>query len=449
MLGAASIAPGAIKTRYGGTLAIRLNEPTSFSLNTANYSNQIFCSLIYENFFYLNAKGEIFSNLFQSTIYDSNSKVLALALKDNLSFSNGKPLTANHILISLKIYLSQKLLSSSKLSKIVKNIRLADNQVLVELFFDTPDILSMLAAPELVVMADTEQSQAFSGPFYPDQWEKSRFLILKANPFYPGGRTYLDAVKMTFTDDGLPEIFLAKPAITRKDYREFDSGIFQNIYLCFPQPDVGQNTRIALFTLMQRFNEASGLGFAKLHSLTRDDESPVSIQIKTIPAARVTSILKYADIKLYILSSLTEIENSLNQFLKDERVKIETLFIDDNQFSNFLETAAVKFLLIDKIFQKKNPIEEKISQILKETSFSQFNEKYLRMLSELQEVAYIHNQELLLEQVAKINEAIIRDGFILPLFQKHYSLYLKNTIKGAEVDGFGRPLLHRATIGNE
>ncbi len=66
----AALLGGAIKPYYGGEITMRLNEPTSFHLNTANYSNLIFYSLIYENFFFLKKNGEITSNVFQDYRYD-------------------------------------------------------------------------------------------------------------------------------------------------------------------------------------------------------------------------------------------------------------------------------------------------------------------------------------------------------------------------------------------
>ena len=68
----------AIKPYYGGEINIRLNEPASFNLNTANYSNLIFYSLIYENFFYLKKDGEIFSNVFQEYRYIADYHIFAL-----------------------------------------------------------------------------------------------------------------------------------------------------------------------------------------------------------------------------------------------------------------------------------------------------------------------------------------------------------------------------------
>jgi MarR-like DNA-binding transcriptional regulator SgrR of sgrS sRNA len=437
----------AIKPYYGGEINIRLNEPTSFHLNTANYSNLIFYSLIYENFFYLKKSGEITSHVFQDYRYDAAGKTLFLTVKDNLSFSNGKALTAKNIKVSLKVFMGADLFAASKLSKVVKDVRISENQVAIELLADNPDILSLMTAPELVVLAEDEQS--FSGAFYPQEWEKNNHLTLRANPYYSGGRTYLDSVRITFSESPAPDLFLGSPNQFKESCQEFDSGIYQNIYLCFLQSDVGQNTKIALYSLLKRFNEASGSRYLELHALTADEESPISIQIKTLSRQKTASILKNSEFKLYILASLSNLEKDLTAFLKESSLRIETQFIDDSQFMAFLNSSDIKYVLIDKIFQKKAPAEEKISRILKESSFNQFNARYLRMLSELDEARFSNSQELLTEQIARISEAIVNDGFIFPLFHKNYSLYVRRTCPDLEVDYFGRPLLQKVGKNND
>ncbi len=433
--------PGAIQPHYGGEMVLRLNEPSSFHLNTANYSNLIFYSLLYENLFFLKQDGGITSNIFRETRYDAAARALTLTLKDNLSFSNGKPLTARNIQVSLKVFLASDLYAASRLSKRVKNVRLAEGQVVIELLGDFPDIVRLLTAPELVVLAEDEQS--FSGMFYPQEWEKNRHLVLRANPFYAGGRPYLDGVRIIFSESQAPDLFLGNPGQFKDQFLEFDAGIFQNVYLCFLHPDIGQNTKIALYSLLKRFNEASGGRFRELNSLTSDDESPVAIRIRTLSAQKTAAILKTSDIKLYALSSLASLEADLSSFLKGSGLKIETQFVDNSEFASFLQSAVVKYVLVDRIFQKSTPPEEKLSRIVKESSFNRFNAQYLRMLSELDEARTSNSEEMLVEQIARISEAIVNDGFILPLFQKPYSLYVRKKWPALEVDAFGRPLLQK------
>jgi MarR-like DNA-binding transcriptional regulator SgrR of sgrS sRNA len=437
----------AIKPYYGGEIVIRLNEPSSFHLNTANYSNLIFYSLIHESFFCLKKDGEIGSNVFQEYRYDAAAKTLFLTLKDNLSFSNGKPLTARNIQVSLKVFMASNLFAASRLSQAVKSVRIHEDRVAIELLADHPDIVSLLTAPELVVLAENEQS--FSGLFYPQEWEKGRHMILRANPYYAGGRPYLDRVRVTFSESPAPDLFLSAPGQFKDSFLEFASGIYQNVYLCFLQPDIGQNTKIALYSLLKRFNEATGWRFRDLNSLTSDDESPIAIRIKQLSPQKTAAILKTSEIKLYALSSLSSMEKDLSAYLMDTKLKIETQFIDNSEFASFLDSAAIKYALIDKIFQTKAPAEEKISRIVKESSFNRFNAQYLRMISELDEARFSNSQALLIEQIARISEAVVNDGFIFPLFQKSYSLYVRKSWPALEIDYFGRPLLQKVSKNHD
>ncbi len=256
-------------------------------------------------------------------------------------------------------------------------------------------------------------------------------------------------MRVSFSESPAPDLFLSGPGQFKDSCLEFDSGIYQNIYLCFLQGDIGQNTKVALYSLLKRFNEATGWRYRELNSLTSDDESPIAIRIKTLTPQKTASILKYSEIKLHALSSLSSLEKDLTAFLKESNLRIETLFIDDSQFRASLDSTSIKYALVDKIFQKKTPPEEKISRILKETSFNQFNAKYLRLLSELDEARFSNSQELLTEQIARISEAIVGDGFILPLFQKNYSLYVRRSWPALEIDDYGRPLLQKVGKANE
>jgi MarR-like DNA-binding transcriptional regulator SgrR of sgrS sRNA len=433
----------AIKTYYGGEISIRLNEPASFTFSSSTYSNLIFYALIHENFFYLRENGEIFSNIFSIYEYDKSKKTLVMQLRENLSFSNGDAITARNVKISLNLFLNQNLASAKKIRRIIKHINSVGNTIYIELLYDTPEIVSFLTVPELVLLSAGKQS--FSGLFYPHEWEKNEYLVLKPNTYYAGGRSFLDSFKVYFYDEKNPDIFLSNPGEFKEyGYREYDSGIYQNVYISFPKGQIGKNTRTALYSFLKQFYIS--LGNSELNSLTSDQESPVSISIKRFSNRRMRTILRYSNISLYILSSLSGIENSLNEFLGKKGVSLKTIYISENQLVEYLNNTTIQYLLLGKVFGKRMPLDEKIKKILQEMSFSRFNEKYLKMLNELDEVKYLKNEELLIDQIARIIEKIISDGFMLPISQKRYSLYIKNKIKGVEMDYYGRPLFHKAGI---
>lgn len=429
-----------IKIPYGGEVGIRLNEPASFTFLSSNYSNIIFYALIYENFFYLKSDGQIFSHVFHSHDYDRNSKTLVLHVKEGLGFSDGSRVTEKEIMVSLNLFLNKNLFTAKQLRKIIKNIRTGKNTVYIELLYDREDIVGLLTVPELILVSGR---QSFSGIFYPHEWVKGKYIILKPNKFYPGGRTYLDSVKVMFTDEVNADVFLAEPgAFKDYGYQEFNSGIYQNVYITFPQGTVGKNTKIALFTLLKQFYESRGSG--ALNSLTSDDESPIAINIKGLSNWRMRSILKYSKINLYIFSSLNSDAADFNEFLGRKGVPLETIYISENQMVEYLNNTPVKYLLQEKIFSRRMTLDEKIQKILQEMIFSRFDEGYLKLLNELDELRFLKNEELLIEHISKIIEKIINDGIMLPISQKKFSLFVKNGIRRIEIDYYGRPLFQKA-----
>jgi len=427
----------AIKVRYGGEISLRLNEPDSFSFSPSNYSNMIFYSLIYENLFFLKGEGTISSNLFSSYKYEKSHKTLVLKLKKNLSFSNGDPILSSDVQESIQAFLALNLESAKKARNIVKSVYTREYQVLLELHYDFPGIVSLLTAPELVLLPGT--GFRYSGLFYPSEKVQDKHIILKPNKHYPGGSSYLDSLKVVFYDFYYPDVFLGGPSQDVKNYNEFKGGVYQNIYILFPKKQVGQNTRIALFSLLRLFFEETGMD--ELNAFTSNDESPISLNIKQFPDYKIRKILKYSKIKLYIPNSLNNIEVSLKEFLQKKRIPLETIYLGDNQLYNFLNNDnKVEHLVLGKVFNKRMPIEAKVKKIIKELTFSRFNEKYLNLINELEEVEFLKNEEMLINHLSGIIEQIIKDGFLLPIAQERYSIYVNRNLQGIELDYYGRPL---------
>jgi MarR-like DNA-binding transcriptional regulator SgrR of sgrS sRNA len=245
-------------------------------------------------------------------------------------------------------------------------------------------------------------------------------------------------------------VFLSDPGKLDEKFIELNAGVFQNIYLAFPEGRVGDNTRIALYSLLKNFylsrNRDENIKLVELKALTSNEESPVTLNIRAFSRRRVRSILRYSQVKLYILSSLKKIEEPLNEFMKKRGTPIETIYISDGQLVNFMNNTTVKFLLMTKTFNRRMPIEEKIKIILKEMSFGRFDETYLKLLNQLDEMKYLKNEELTIDLVSRIVEKLIKDGVILPICQKQYSIYVKGHIKGVEMDYYGKPLFQKVRV---
>jgi len=440
----------AVKPYYGGEISIRLNEPEDFAYAPSSYSNLIFYSLIYENFFYLKKNGDVHSHIFQEYNYDKQNLTLSLLLKENACFSNGTPITPENIKLSLKLFLDMNLATSRKLRRMIKSIRTEppENKVFIDLLYDEPNIIASLTVPELVLSSGSDRE--FSGIFYPAEWVKNRYIILKPNPFYPGGRSYLDSLRVVFYDYYYPDAFLSEPGMLDEKFVEMNAGVFQNLYLVFPGGRVGDNTRIALYSLLKDFymswNPDMNAGFLELNALTSNEESPVSLNISSFSSRQVRSILRYSQVKLYILSSLKKMETPFDEFMKKQGTSIETIYISDSQLINYMNNTSVRYLLMGKTFNRRMPLEEKIKIILKEMSFARFDETYLKLLNQLDEMKYLKNEELTIDLVSRIVEKMIKDGVILPICQKRYSFYVKNHVKGVEMDYYGKPLFLEVRI---
>ena len=292
--------------------------------------------------------------------------------------------------------------------------------------------------PELILQGDRDT--AFSGPFLPGNWEPGKSILLQANPFYPGGRSYLDKVRVVFSDPQNPDVFLSTPGkFDSKQFEEHDAGIFQNIYLSFPGEEVGRNTRIALYSLFHEYFRDRG--YSELNALTSSEESPVTINIKRLPFRRVRSVLRSSRIQIYLQSSMKNEEEKLLEFLQKKNVAMQTLFVEDGQLRNFLNGTSIKYMILEKVFQRRMPLEEKVQRVVAELTFGRFNTQYLQLISELREVTDLHNEEMLMDQVARIIGRIVDDGFLMPLAQKRYSMYVNLRLRGFRMDVYGRPIL--------
>ena len=185
-------------------------------------------------------------------------KTLFLTVKDNLSFSNGKPLTARNIQVSLKVFMGSDLFAASKLSKTVKNVRVSDEPGRGR----TAGRQSRYPQPaHRPGTGGAGRGRAvLLRPLLPPGMGKERppdpagQPLLRRGPDLPGHGAGSPSPRAR-----RPTCSWPAPSQFKDNFREFDSGIYQNIYLCFLQGDVGQNTKIALYSLLKRFNEAIGV----------------------------------------------------------------------------------------------------------------------------------------------------------------------------------------------
>jgi len=138
-------------------------------------------------------------------------------------------------------------------------------------------------------------------------------MQLKANKYYAGGLPYFNSIKIEFKNYYYPDVFLSKPNIdTKGSHREYNSGVYQNYYISFPKGKIGKNTRIAFYSVLKDF--FISLGYDELNVLTSDKESPLNVKIKRFSTRKIRTILRYSNIKLYVISTLKNLDSKISVF---------------------------------------------------------------------------------------------------------------------------------------
>jgi len=432
-----------IKIKYGGELSILLNEPVDFNFSETNYSNSIFYSFIHENFFYMKNDGTVYSNIFKNFSFDETKNKVLLEIKENSCFSNGSPIHGKNIHYSLKVFFNRENYIAKKISRSVKKIETGINWVAINLNYKIDNIFQLLSSPELVVLSMNEN--AFSGMLTPDEWERKKFIKLVPNRYFPGGHVYLDRVNVIFNENTTPDVFLSEPNSVFSSYRELKGGVYQNIFLTFPMGKTGKNTRIALYSFLNVFFKKSKL--EEISSLTSDNESPVSVKITQFSMRKIRMILRNSKFKLYVNSSLKKYQDDLNAFIKSNSLKISLVFIKNIQLREFTGNGTIiKFYLTEKLFSSITPHVDKIKKIIFELTFSRFNERYLKLVNELDELRYMENNELLMDKLSNVIELLINKEYILPLNQKRFSIFIKDKFKNIFIDYYGRPIFTKIRL---
>ncbi len=427
---------GAVKTRYGGEIRLRLNEPDTLRMSPSSHSNLLFYSLLYENFFYTVAGRGVKSNLFKRFHYDASTQTLILELHDGLAFSNGKPVLSRHVKNSLTSFFTRVMYRSKKLAGRVKHMTCSAELTLeIQLVSAGPEITAELTAPELVLIGDDEAT--FSGPYFPKNWDKGRKIELSANPYYAGGRPPIDRATVFFFDDDQLDVFLAESGFSSPSFISYSSGLYENTYITFPAAgNSGQNKRLAYYSLCRNL---SGLGsFSPLEALTSADESPVSISIKPLPDRKIVSLLRNAKQIVYLASSLSVMQAPLAERFKQLSIPLEIRTISDNEVQGYIQKNPVPVLILKKLFRKDMPVTEKLASLIRELSFNRFDTVSLRLMKQLEEISGFEKEEVVIPAMAGIIEKLVEDGVILPLYQQRYQLMIRRAFSPVVIDQFGR-----------
>lgn len=432
-----SLSP-AVKTRYGGEMHLRLNEPDSYWMSSSSHSNLLFYSLIYENLFYSIPGREGRSNLFKSVQFSADGMNLHLELHEGLAFSTGKAILSRHVKNSLTAYINRILYRSKRLAGKIKGIVLnGDYALSLQLTSPDPGIVSEMSAPELVLIADDEET--FSGPYVPVVWEKGQKIELRANPYYAGGRQPIERVIVNFVDSERLDVFLAESGFSSPSYHSYSSGLYENTYITFPAAaNTSQNKRLAFLSLCRTLVGLNGFG--RLESLTSAEESPLEIAVKTFPDRKVVPILRNSKQIIYLASSLLGLQEALKERFGKLSIPLEIRNISDNELSGYIQKNPVPVLILKKLFRRETPLAEKLAALVREFSFNRFDEDSLGMIKQLEEISGLDREDVVIPALAGIMEKLVGNGLIMPMYQQRFQLMVHQDFHPVVLDYYSRIL---------
>ena len=158
---------------------------------------------IAETLFKLNDNMEIIPWLAEN--YEKlDDKTWKIKIKDNISFQNGKALTAEAVKASIERTI--ELNSRAKVTLNIDNIEAKNNYIIIKTIDNNPTIINDLADP-FVAIIDVDSEEDIStkpigtGPFVVDDFNHSGASYFKKNSKYWDGEVKLDTIKVIPIDD--------------------------------------------------------------------------------------------------------------------------------------------------------------------------------------------------------------------------------------------------------
>ncbi len=428
---------GSFKKPYGGEITIYLQEPSSLEFSMDNYSNFIISTLLYEPFFYIDDNGGISSKIFESFNYDKNNSSIILKLKKGGGFSDGSKVESSNIIYSLRDFFTSKRKFGKASSAQVSSVDIIDKlSVKIKVKGDGASLLKLLCSPELVLKKNGVE--IFSGPFSPQDYSEGKYLILKSNKYYMGGSPYLEQCKIVFEKVDLTDLFLqSSQTPLLKNYKELNSGVYQNIYLAFPPNySLSKERKNAFFILCRKYL-SSELGFKDLEAFTSNEESPVALNFPKLSKWRALKSLVGKKYELYLDNSLDFLKGKLNFNFSKDKLKINIKTINSK-----VENTKVNGLWMTQVlYHKRQSISLKIVKLIKHLTYLNDVNKYRDYINQLREMDFIRkgdDDDVLLNLVSQVITNMVSENLLLPLFHLEYKLRYNNKIQDLKIDSFGR-----------
>jgi ABC-type transport system substrate-binding protein len=179
----AMLARAETRPHYGGTLHVALRAaPASLEPSEQDASNLL--SLLYDTLIRVDDRGQLQPALSISWQADPGNQRWRFLLRPRVTFSDGKPLTADTVAASLRIAnASWKVFAEA-------------GALIIERDSPSPYLPAELALPRNSIVKRESGKEIGTGPFVISQWLPSKELVLAAREDHWNGRPFLDSIEI-------------------------------------------------------------------------------------------------------------------------------------------------------------------------------------------------------------------------------------------------------------
>lgn len=187
LLIATAAAHAETRPQYGGTLRIimRGNPASLDPLGMSNYlGGRNMIGLVFDTLVRTDANGRAQSALAESWQISPGDQHLQITLRQNVSFQDGSPLTAEIAAASLRK------------GNPAWNVTAAGDLLTIDAGNSTAQLLQELALSRNAIAKRDSNNVSGTGPFHIVDWQAGRKLTLAANEDYWRGRPFLDQIEI-------------------------------------------------------------------------------------------------------------------------------------------------------------------------------------------------------------------------------------------------------------
>jgi len=207
--------PAALGPRYGGEMRVAVSDLPS-SLDPASpvgSGPRLAAGLVHETLVGIGPDGQLTPGLAGPSVSTAEGRERAFVLDDEARFHDGRPLTADDAVRSLRAFLRGPGAAAGRLAHDLEGglafrsgegddlpglIALDSHRLVLRLVSASPACLAPLASPAAAI---TSPAGAGAGPFLPALFVPGQRLVVTAFPGHVRGRPYLDRVLVTALPD--------------------------------------------------------------------------------------------------------------------------------------------------------------------------------------------------------------------------------------------------------